>query len=235
MTALLRLEGAAFGYRRRRVLTDVDLEVRPGDLIGVVGGNGSGKSTLLRGMLGLVRPMAGRVTRAARAVGYVPQREGLDALYPLTTLEVVRMGAYGRLRGLRRLGREDRALAERCLDRVVLGPRAREPFASLSGGQRQRALVARALMVRPDLMLLDEPTSGVDVPAAEHILDLLTELARDDGLAVVLVSHQVDLLRCRVDRAAWVGGGRVTVGPAAELLAPGRLAAFVASGGRGGA
>jgi ABC-type Mn2+/Zn2+ transport system ATPase subunit len=220
MTALVRTSGAAFGYGRKPVLSQVDLEVAPGDLIGIVGPNGSGKTTLFRGLLGLLPPLAGRVELNTGAVGYVPQRETLDPIYPLTVEEVVHMGCYARLVGaLRRVSDADRALADECVARVGLSERRRELFASLSGGQRQRALLARALMTRPRLLLLDEPTSGVDRGAEEEILDLLRELGKE-GLAVLLVSHQLGLVREAVHEALWVCGGRVTRGPAEEILTP---------------
>ena len=229
--ALLELQGAAFGYGRSPVVRDVDLVVRRGEILGIVGPNGAGKTTLFRGLLGLLRPLAGRVVRRATSIGYVPQREVLDALYPISARDLVRMGAYGRLRGLRRLSREDRRLAQECLARVGLEQRAGEAFADLSGGQRQRALLARALMARPDLLVLDEPTSGIDALAADRILDLLEDLAHREGLAVLLVSHQVELLRARVDRALLVSGGRVAAGSPADILASERLVRSFAAAG----
>jgi manganese/iron transport system ATP-binding protein len=217
VSELLRLEGAAFGYGARTVIAGVDLCVRAGDFIGIVGPNGSGKTTLFRGMLGLIRPSAGRVVRDPRPVGYVPQRDTLDAIYPLSVRDVVEMGAFGRLRGLRRLDRAERALAGRWLERVGLADEADAVFASLSGGQRQRALIARALLVDPALLLLDEPTSGVDQHASAQILGLLRELS-SAGLAVLLVSHQLGLLRESVRQVLWVGDGRVQLGSPEELL-----------------
>lgn len=217
MSELLRLEGAAFGYGARTVVAGVDLVVRSGDFLGIVGPNGSGKTTLFRGMLGLIRPRAGTVLRFARSIGYVPQRDTLDPIYPLTVREVVEMGAYARLRGLRRLGRADRELAVGWLERVGLSEHAQAQFASLSGGQRQRALIARALLAAPQLLLLDEPTSGVDERASIRIVELLREL-NAEGLAVLLVSHQLALVRESVREVLWVGDGRVRRGPPEDLL-----------------
>jgi len=219
---LLRVEQAAFGYAGRAVVAEVELAIRPGDFLGIVGPNGAGKTTLFRGMLGLVAPLAGRVERTTRAIGYVPQRDTLDPLYPVRVDEVVHMGAYGRLSGLRGLARAERELARECLARVRLAERARDPFAALSGGQRQRVLIARALMMRPALLLLDEPTSGVDRAAQRVIMDLLVEL-RDEGLAILLVSHQLALLRESVGEILLVADGRVRRTPVAEALSPERL------------
>ena len=209
MKPVLSVRGAAFGYGRHPVVAGIDLEVGPGQILGVAGPNGSGKTTFFRGLAGLLPAMEGSVERFGGPLGYVPQREALDAIYPLTVEEVVRMGAYGRLFGLRRLRAEDVRLARACLERVGLDDRRRRAFASLSGGQRQRALIARALMVRPRLLLLDEPTSGIDSATVERIVDLLTELAREEGVAILVVSHQLELLREAVRDVLWVAEGRV--------------------------
>jgi ABC-type Mn2+/Zn2+ transport system ATPase subunit len=232
MDELLRLEGAAFGYGARTVVSGVDLAVRAGDFTGIVGPNGSGKTTLFRGLLGLLPPQRGRVVRAGVAVGYVPQRESLDAIFPLSVREVVEMGAYGRLRGLRRLGRIEKALAGELLERVELREHERAPFASLSGGQRQRVLIARALMVRPALLLLDEPTSGID-RSAEAVIQKLLRALNAEGVAILLVSHQLGLVREEARRVLWVADGRVRAGAPRELLAPERLDRLFAGHGAG--
>ncbi len=235
MTVLLRARGASFGYGGRTVLAGVDLEIGPGQFLGIVGPNGSGKTTLFRGILGLLRPLAGSVERGVKDVGYVPQREALDALFPLRVDEVVHMGAYGRLAGLRGLRRAERELAGACLARVGMEAHARAPFSSLSGGQRQRVLLARALMVRPRLLLLDEPTSGVDRAARRAILELLRELNRQDGLAILLVSHELALLKEAVEEVLWVAEGRVQRRPASDLLRPENLDQLFAALGAGDA
>ena len=223
-TCLIRLRAAAFGYGSGNVLEGVDLDVHAGDFLGILGPNGAGKTTLFRGILGLLRPTEGTVERpGSPKLGYVPQRENLGRGYPLTVEEVVHMGAYGRLRGLRFLGRSLRREAHACLVRVGLGDRRRERFSTLSGGQRQRVLIARALLMEPDILLLDEPTSGVDRPAAKHILDLLAELNRERELAVLLVSHQTDLVRESAHEVVWVAGGGIRRGSADEMLDATRL------------
>jgi ABC-type Mn2+/Zn2+ transport system ATPase subunit len=222
LETLLSLRDAAFGYGREAVLEHVDLELRPGAFLGVAGANGSGKTTLLRGLLGLLQPMHGRVGRNARALGYVPHRETLDPIYPLCVQEVVEMGAFGRLRGLRRPSVADRRLAAHSLERVGMHERRRASFSALSGGQRQRVLIARALVMGPELLLLDEPTSGVDRQAEEAILALLRELVAD-GVAVLLVSHHLATLREEVGELLWVESGRVERCDPRERLAPERL------------
>jgi ABC-type Mn2+/Zn2+ transport system ATPase subunit len=226
---VVRLANAAFGYDGRRVVSGVDLEVGPGAFFGIVGPNGAGKTTLFRGILGLVEPLEGRVERLTEAIGYVPQRETLDPIFPLRVDEVVFMGAYGRLSGWRGLPRAERDLARACLERVAMADHARASFSSLSGGQRQRVLIARALMARPKLLLLDEPTSGVDRAAEARILEVLEDLNRRDGIAVLLVSHQLALVRKAVAEILWVADGRVVRGSAVEMLRPENLDALFSS------
>ncbi len=227
---LIRLRAAAFGYGGKAVVSGVDLEVGAGRFLGIVGPNGSGKTTLFRGILGLVPVLAGSSERASGVVfGYVPQRESLDAGYPLAALEVVEMGAYRRLDALRRPARAERAAALDLLARVGLATEARTPFSELSGGQRQRVLIARALLTRPDVLLLDEPTSGVDRGAQERILELLREL-HGEGLTILLVSHHLGLVREAVGEVLVVAEGRVRRGDPRELLAPERLDALFGAG-----
>ena len=215
MTApLVRLRGAAFGYRGVPVVSDVDLEIEPGAFVGILGPNGAGKSTLFRGILGLARPLEGTVEREGAAFGYVPQREELDPVFPLSVEEVVHLGAYGRLRGLHRLTRPERELATECLREVGLAERARHRYASLSGGQRQRVLIARALMMRPNVLLLDEPTTGVDAATRAAILELLVRRNAEEGLAVLFVTHDPDLIAGAVREVLHVTDGTVERWPA---------------------
>lgn len=232
MAELLHLSQASFGYEQQAVVSGVELTLDAGAFLGIVGPNGAGKTTLFRGILGLIPPLSGTVERLTEAIGYVPQRESLDQIYPLRVDEVVHMGAYGRLAGLRLLSSSDRKLAQACLARVGLAEKAYAAFSSLSGGQRQRVLIARALMVRPKLLLLDEPTSGVDREAEGLILDLLLRLNTDEGLAVLIVSHQLDMVREAVQQVLWVSEGSVRRGTPEEMLRPDNLDAMFAGSAR---
>lgn len=221
---LIAARGAAFGYEGRPVISGVDLAVHAGERIAVAGPNGAGKTTLFRGLLGLIPPQDGSIQRSTQGVGYVPQHEQLDSVFPFTAREIVEMGALGHFEGAnrfwRRITRASRELAERCLDDVGLRTRADHLYADLSGGQRQRVLIARALMSEPRLLFLDEPTSGVDREAASRIAALLANKSANDGVTVVMVGHQFEALREFASRALWVADGRVIDGPAAELLSP---------------
>ena len=221
---LLILRDASFGYANRPVLEHVDLELGRGEFAALLGPNGAGKTTLLRGIAGLLPVLAGTLRlgfdRATSPLGYVPQRDVLDPTFPLTVREVVLMGTYAGLRPLQRVGRQERLVAARCLDLVGLGAIADQRFASLSGGQTQRALIARALAAGPRLLLLDEPTAGVDAEATVAIMDVLGRLNRDDGLTVLLVTHQLRLLRGLTTAVFWVQDGRAVRGRVEDMLTP---------------
>jgi ABC-type Mn2+/Zn2+ transport system ATPase subunit len=210
--ALFALSDVSLGYEGRAVLEHVTLKIERGEALALCGPNGAGKTTLLRGLLGLIPVLAGRIEygfdRLASPPGYVPQRDSLDPIFPLSALEVVLMGTFAKLHPLRPVGRAEHRLAERCLEHVGLGALARRPFWALSGGQKQRVLIARALAVEPEILVLDEPTSGIDHEAERAILDLLRELNQERGLTVLVVSHHLDRMRLVVRSMVWVDDGR---------------------------
>lgn len=214
-------------------LDGVTLTVGEGRICGLLGTNGSGKSTLLKAVLGLVAPGAGTVriaggtpdaARRRAAVAYVPQADQVDVTFPLDVRAVVGQGRYGHLGPLRRLRAVDRDAVERALERVGLTDLADRPIAALSGGQRKRAFVARALAQEADVLLLDEPFGGVDVPSQATITAVLRELAAG-GACVVVATHDLVGLPALADEAALLAAGRVVVtGAPAHVLRPGNLA-----------
>ena len=228
MTDLLRLEGVSLGYHQRVVLSGLSFAIAKGEFAALLGPNGAGKTTLFRGLLGLIPVVSGRIhygfDRRAKPPGYVPQKETLDPIFPLTAYEVVLMGASARVRPLWPIGQRRRRLAADCLARVGLSEAREQPFWSLSGGQKQRVLIARALAVEPEFLLLDEPTAGVDPAAEAAIIDVIAALNQNDGLTVLLVSHHLRLVRAFVRTVIWVEDGTATKGTAEELLSPERLA-----------
>jgi ABC-type Mn2+/Zn2+ transport system ATPase subunit len=185
----------AFGYRRQEPLGDVSFHIERGTILGIVGPNGCGKTTLLRTILGLLPPRRGTVTRAdGLAVGYVPQRDRLDVILPLTALDVVLMGCSARRGPLTRLGPADYEAAGRALARLDAQPLADHPYRSLSGGQQQRILLARALVGEPDLLVLDEPTAGMDLGSEAAIIEFLRDLNRRHGVTILVVTHLLPLV-----------------------------------------
>ncbi|MEU6207130.1 metal ABC transporter ATP-binding protein [Micromonospora musae] len=216
---------AAVGYDGRAVLRDVSLTVTAGEVVAVLGANGSGKSTLVRSVLGLVPLSAGSVTlfdrplrrfRQWERIGYVPQRLGAGGGVPATVREVVASGRLARRGILRPPGAADRAEVDRALEAVGLADRANDAVATLSGGQQQRTLIARALAGRPELLVLDEPTAGVDAASQEAFAGALREFVADGG-TVLLVAHELGPLRPVISRAIVVhNGGICHDGPVPE-------------------
>ncbi|AXX32201.1 anchored repeat-type ABC transporter ATP-binding subunit [Actinosynnema pretiosum subsp. pretiosum] len=194
---VIRVVGASVRLGGREVLSDVDFELRGGELVGLIGPNGAGKTTLLRTVLGLLPLESGSVEvhgrsarRAQGSVGYVPQRHEFAWDFPITVAGAVATGRT-HLRGLlRRRSADDLAAVEQALERVGMSDLAGRPVGELSGGQRQRVLVARALALRPGTLLLDEPFTGIDVPTQELLSGLLAQL-RDEGVAVLMTTHDL--------------------------------------------
>jgi manganese/iron transport system ATP-binding protein/manganese/zinc/iron transport system ATP- binding protein len=209
--------GLGGGYAPGETVIDgLDFTVPAGSTVAVLGPNGGGKTTLFRALLGDLPERRGEVEVAA-PVAYVPQTERYRLDFPVSALDVVLMGTYADAPWYRPLGRERRARARAALARVGLVDLAAERFGSLSGGQRQRALIARALVRDARVLLLDEPLSGVDQPAAERILAILDEL-RDDGRAILVSSHDIEQAR-RFDAVLCVNGRQVFHGPPAGMTA----------------
>ncbi len=211
---LVKLRDVSLGYGRQPVLEHVTLDLERGEFIALLGPNGAGKTTLLRGIVGLLPVLTGTIEygfdRWSSPFGYVPQRERLDPTFPLSALEVALMGTYAHLRPLRRAGRTQRQVAQKSLESVGLGAIADQRFASLSGGQMQRVLIARALAAEPTLLVLDEPTAGVDAEATAAIMDVVSRLNREEGLTILLVTHQVRMLRGIANAVVWVQDRRAT-------------------------
>lgn len=187
------------------VLQDIDLEVESGEFVGLVGPNGAGKSTLVRSLLGLIEPTAGQVRCFGQPVhrfddwgrvGYVPQHAvHVDARFPASALEVALLGRAAHRGLFRRWNAEDRAAAEDALGRVGVDHLIQRPVGTLSGGERQRVFLAKALAGEPDLLVLDEPTAGVDPSAREGFYNLIDDLNHDDGLTILLVSHDLQAVQ----------------------------------------
>ena len=228
---LLDLRGVRVGYHRRPILPPVDLTIRRGTFLGIVGPNGSGKTTLVRTMLGLIRPVGGKIDHPVGRpprFGYVPQRTETDRVFPLTTLDLVVMGRAPR-RGIGLpLRRADHDVALECLRRVGLAGLAHRSFDTLSGGQRQRALIARALATEPEILVLDEPTTGMDILAEGALLDLIAEVRAQDDLGVVMISHNLSLIAGFVEEVILVDRERQAVehGPVDEVVTAERLTAL---------
>ena len=206
---ILSVEHVGLTLSQRCILQDINLDLKAAEFMGLIGPNGGGKTSLLRVILGLLTPTTGRVTwrdpltGGKPAIGYVPQRSVADRNYPLRTLEIVMQGSKGAWPLYGGRARHVREQAVAVLRRVGMEAEADTPFAVLSGGQQRRALVARALMDDPKVLLIDEPTAGVDMRGQDQICSILRDLTRQ-GIAILLVSHDIPLIAEYADRIACV-------------------------------
>jgi iron complex transport system ATP-binding protein len=227
-------------YGERVALTASDFDIPAGALTALIGPNGSGKSTILNAIAGLLEPVSGRLAvlagpRRLAAIAYVLQSTSVNEAMPVTVREVVGMGRYGSLGPFRRFTAHDRMLCATAMDRLAITELASRHLDELSGGQRQRVFVAQGLAQASDLLLLDEPITGLDLPSAERIRSAIEE-ERRRGVSVILTTHEL------ADAAAadWVlllAGRVVAAGPPDEVLVPARLSeaygvSFVTEGGR---
>lgn len=223
----LEIAGLHVDLGGRAVLDGVDLAVRRGELVGLIGPNGAGKTTLVRSVLGLLRPRAGtvrvdgRVARPGRAgLGYVPQRTEFAWDFPISVEQVVLTGLAARHGLLRRPGVDAWRAVDRALRLVRMDDLRERPVGELSGGQRQRVLVARALVLDPGVLLLDEPFTGLDIPTQDTLLELFTDLARQQR-AVLMTTHDIVSALYSCDRVALLNRRIVATGTADELREPG--------------
>ncbi|MCE5199713.1 MAG: metal ABC transporter ATP-binding protein [Armatimonadota bacterium] len=192
-------------------LDRISLTIKRGEFAGIIGPNGAGKTTLVKAILGLIQPDSGEIKVFDRPIselghlrskiGYVPQIFTIDLNFPVTVCEMVLMGTYGRLGIARRPGRAEKDAAMAALEKVGIVDLKDRPIGRLSGGQRQRAFIARALANNPDLLLLDEPTTGVDVATTGNVYTLLRGL-KSEGVTVIMVSHDVGVVAAYIDTLA---------------------------------
>ncbi len=201
------IEGLTVRLNGRTVLEDIWLDVDERDFLGLIGPNGGGKSTLLKVILGLIKPSAGIVRVFGRdpvdardLVGYLPQQSIFDQRFPVKVRDVVLMGRFPRIGLFKRYTRDDREIALKALEAVGMLDRADREIGSLSGGEQQRVFVARAIVSDPKLLLLDEPTAGVDVVQQKDFYDLLKELNR--RMAIIMVSHDLTAISAHVEKVA---------------------------------
>jgi manganese/zinc/iron transport system ATP- binding protein len=225
----LEIHDLTVAYHKKPVLWGVDLEVPAGQLIGIVGPNGAGKSTLIKACMGLIPLQSGWVKvfgeslrSAPTRVGYVPQRESVDWDFPVSVMDVVLMGRYGRLGLMRRPSASDRDIARACLDRVKLLPYADRQISNLSGGQQQRVFLARALAQEADLYFMDEPFAGVDAATESAIVTVLRDL-RDQGKTLIVVHHDLPTARQYFDSLLLLNMNVVAFGPTSEVFTAEKL------------
>lgn len=228
---IIRFDHATLGFPGVVALQDISLEIMQGEFVGVIGPNGSGKTTLCRAVLGLMAPMAGslrvfdcvcqelRCHHRAR-IGYLPQKGMVERHFPVTVSEAVMMGRYGALGLLTRPSARDHAIAREALSHVGMDHHRDTALGQLSGGQQQRVFIARALAQQPQILLLDEPTTGLDITTQHSVVELIQQLHKELGLTILLITHDINMIRTRVDRLVLLKTKLYASGRPEEVLKP---------------
>ena len=229
MEEIIDIYQLTVNYEKTSALWDINVSIPKGSLVGVIGPNGAGKSTLLKALLGIEKPLSGRVRFFGKPfksikdkIAYVPQKGTIDWDFPITVFDVVLMGRYGKLRGLKWYTKADKEAAQKILDRLEMGDLADRQISALSGGQQQRLFIARALLQEGDILLLDEPFAAVDSATEEIIVKLLKKLRRD-GKTILVVHHDLNTAPHYFDQVLLLNTSLVAFGAVEETLTPENL------------
>ena len=225
--ALIKYKNVFLGYNKRPILGDVNIEVMAGDYIGIIGPNGSGKSTFLKSILGLLSPLKGNITIAGTTInkatknrmGYIPQNIQIEKDFPLSTYDAVMQGRYGLIGMFKRPRPEDHEAVKYALHQVHMGKYRDRPIGHLSGGEQQKIMIARALARKPDILLLDEPTSALDYSMTQSVFRLVKELHEKYHLTVLMVHHNINLIRKNCQRLLIFDGAIRYDGPPHDVEA----------------
>ncbi len=218
------VENLTVQYEKTPALWEIDFSIPAGMLVGVLGPNGAGKSTLIKALLGILKPISGSISffgmpykGMKKKIAYVPQRTSVDWDFPITVLDVVLMGRYGKLGLLKWVGKKDRIAAEKVLERVGMLPFAQRQIRELSGGQQQRVFLARALLQDADLYFMDEPFAGIDMATEKALVDLLADL-KAEGKTLFIVHHDLTTVKNYFDWVILLNSCLIACGPVADVF-----------------
>jgi ABC-type Mn2+/Zn2+ transport system ATPase subunit len=220
---IIKFSDVSIGYGKKVILEHLNFSVKENDFFGIVGPNGSGKTTLLKTLLGSLKPISGSIEKSSLRFGYVPQRDVVQPLLPYTVFDVVMMGRYSLLGIFSHTSNEDKNIVEDSLEKVGISHLKNYNYNSLSGGQRQRTLIARALAVEPKVLILDEPTNGMDTPSHYSLLDLISGLHDINKLTILLVSHLLSDVANVVKKLILLDRDNFQVGEISEVLSEDNL------------
>ncbi|MCF6157506.1 MAG: metal ABC transporter ATP-binding protein [wastewater metagenome] len=222
----ITVKDLTIGYKRHCVLSNINFSIKRGELAVIFGPNGSGKTTLFKTILRIIPPLHGTIIYGNShypKFGYVPQRQHLDEIYPFTAEEVVLMGTFGTVKPFSPTPGKNRILVEQCLRDVGMLEFKKQLFSELSGGQKQRILIARALATQPDVLLLDEPITGIDVHAQKKIIELISELHSKRQLTILMITHEVHHIPKWVNKIIHIHHYKVVLGSLEEIVALSRI------------
>jgi len=223
--AIVTAQNLAAGYQTNLVWRDASFTINRGEFVAIIGPNGAGKTTLFRLLLGLQRPAAGTLQvfnatpkRGNPRIGYVPQRHFIDSDTNVESLELVRLGYSGRKWGIGLFSQADRKAALDALESVGASELAHRPLGELSGGELQRVFLAEALVSNPDILLLDEPLSNLDIKRERELLQVVNEIVRERNVTALLIAHHINPLLSYLDDVVYIANGRIATGKPSEVL-----------------
>ena len=220
---IIKFSNTTIGYGKKKILENLNFSIYENDFIGIVGPNGAGKSTLLKTLLGNIKILSGKVTKDNLRFGYVPQRDLIQPLLPYSVYDVVMMSRYSLLGLFKNPGKLDKEIVDESLRNVGIFDLKNLLYSDLSGGQRQRTLIARALAVEPNVLILDEPTNGMDTPSHYSLLNLVDSFHKESQLTILLVSHLLTDVANYVEKILLIDKDYFQFGSNSEILSEANL------------
>ena len=235
MSISIQVKGVNISYERKRVLSNIYLDIEHGYIYGLIGPNGAGKSTLFKTILGLIEPNSGKISvlgdeikKVRKRIAYVPQKDEIDWDFPATVYDIVLMGRYPHKKVLQRMDKEDHRIANEAIEKVGMSSFSKRQIGALSGGQQQRVFIARALCQQAEIFLLDEPFVGVDITTENKIIDILKALT-SEGKTVMIVHHDLATADDYFDKVILLNQRLITYGDTDEVFTQQNIAKTYAS------